>query len=149
MIVLDETPVVDTTSYAAGDALTDKSSLAVTGQHGFLERVKLTDKSGQNGSLKLYVFKRDITVAAKNAAFTIAAADSLDLVAELDLDNWVTPLGSSFSYCALQGLKLPLQLDEVNNAYTLYYQLATQNSITFGNADDLVLELTLLSSGDL
>ncbi len=149
MIVLDKTPAIDTTAYAANDAITDKDSLTVTGQHSFLERVKITDKANQKAPLKLYVFKRDFTAANRNAAFSIAGADAADLIAELPLDSWTTPVGSAFSYASLEGLKLPLQLDEQANAYTLYYQLVTTGSPTYNNINDLVLELSFLSNGDL
>jgi len=149
MIVLDKTPTIDTTAYAANDAVTAKSTLVVTGQNGFLDRIKITDKSNVKATLKLYVFKRDFTAVAKNAAFSIANADAADLVAELTFNSWVTPAGSSFSYASLDGLRLPFQLDEQANAYTLYYQLMTTGTPTYTTASDLVIEFSFLNNGDL
>lgn len=78
-----------TTAYTAGDTvgtlITVANAARVTGGGGVIVGVTLIDQSDIIGPYDVLFFDSTVTLAADNAAFTISDADSLKLVAILQL----------------------------------------------------------------
>lgn len=150
MYIFQSTPTIDTSAYAANDAVTVKNSFNVNSEHGFLDQIKIFDKGNIKAELYLYLFKNDFTGQARNAAFSIADADIPDLIAEVRFSTWVTPIGSAAAFSVQKNLGIPFYIDKSSSqVYTVYYQLATTGTPTYVSSSDLIIEFSFLKSGDL
>lgn len=78
-----------TTAYVAGDQVgtlvTVANAARVTGGGGMIVGVTLIDQSDIIGAYDVVFFDSSVTLAADNAAFAISDADSLDIVAVVQL----------------------------------------------------------------
>lgn len=144
------TPTIDTSAYSANDVVGTKFELPYAARYpngtGIIESVRVVDESEQGAELDIMIFSEDFTELTDNEAEDLTDADAAKLVGVINI--------SAASYEDVGGASVATKTD-VNLPYkcrgawatdggkSLYGQLITGGTPTYGAADDLKLEVTL------
>ena len=141
------TPVCDTSAYAAGDTLFDRTAIVITasqvqgGIKGRIASITIIDKDDQAAAgLDLYFLKEDVAFGTINAVPSISDANAEHLVGRVRLSSadW-TDLGG-VKYADLHNLNIPFML--AAGSTTLYVAGVTLGTPT-QTASGLVLRITV------
>lgn len=145
-ILVDVTPVCDTSIYAAGDTVFDKTvvtgALRINDGFGVLESLQVIDKDDQGAALDIYFFSSNITTfGTANAAPSISDADAATLLGIVSV--------ATGDYKDLGGVKVASVkainaiLKAASGAKTIYVAATTSGTPTY-TASGLVLRVGIL-----
>lgn len=143
-VVVEDSPTVDTSAYAAGDCIV-ASAQELTGagkagvSSGRILSVELFDKAGNGKNVDVVFFSSDpgTVCSAVNAAYDLDDADLSKIVGIVKVrshDAW-----TSNSLSQDSNINLPFVVDD--NGTSLYYALIAQDAITYGAATDLTIQV--------
>ncbi len=146
----------DTTTYAAGDAMTDSTSAPTVatitnavrnkGWSGIILNATLIDSASPTlaGEFEVWLFDTTFTADNDNAAFTPTDAECLTVVA-------IVPFSSALSYVGTASGNRVYQSDPINRGFvcasdstTLYWALIARNAYVPISAETFSLRLTIL-----
>ena len=137
------TPVVDTSAYAAGDAIDVLQSIddAVRSadQAGIIEQISIVDASGQDAALDLVLYTSVVTDGVDNAAYDPSEADLKESVGAVSI------LATDYSSLVNNSVATvqPNFHMQFNATTTLRFQIVSRGTPTYAGADDLQIRFVI------
>lgn len=135
--VITITPALDTTAYAVGDVLFDRTvvtnAVRTNGGWGILQSLALTDKADIGPALDLYVLSTNVTLGTFNVAPSISDANALKLtyIGSIAAADWKDVGGAKV--VSLRGIGQQLKAE--TGVRDLYLAAITQTAATWANGD--------------
>jgi len=117
--------------YASGDAVGGLITVGKPSQP-VLQSIVLVDDDKENATTDLILFRRSVTVAADNAAFTLQNTDDDAVIGYVTFDTYKD--FGSHSVAQVTNLALLIPAGD-----SLYGQLVTRGTPTYTNTDDIRL----------
>jgi len=144
----------NTTAYTAGDAVSDATGDAHLTFTNTVQMplsatidsvvVSSSNAAGTLPDLELYLFRKDITVIADNAAFTVSDAEALTCIGVIDLPvaDWKDMAASSVISVNSIGLDFRAGQEGAANS-TIYGQLVVRNAYVPASGEVFNVELVI------
>lgn len=142
------TPTITAGAYSAGDALGGKlefeNAASVYQQSGIIRNVIITDKGKQSALVNLFLFNRDFTPTADNAAFTISDADLLNCIGVINIvaANWFLAADNAVATPTALIPSFYFKLQDPGDS-SLYGQLVAVGTPTYTSTSDLAVTLVI------
>lgn len=141
-ILAPRSPLVITAgAYSAADAVGQKLQFSgvcnAEGGSGFIFGITIIDKAQIKAALTLFLFDRDFTAVADNAAFAISDADLEHCVAVIPSGTYKDVAATGSVYTA--ALAVPIAFEA--HSRSLYGQLLATATPTYAAVNDLIVKL--------
>lgn len=136
-------PIITAGAYSALDAVGDKivfKNVAANRNDAVLFKVTFIDNAQVKAALKLFLFDRDFTAVADNAAFAISDADMLNCIAIIPTGTYIDVAATSSIY--EYSFSVPLQFRPAGTH--IYGQLRCDATPTYTATDGLEVKLSLV-----
>ena len=142
-IPISQTPTVTAGAYIAGDAvgglLTFAGAARVAGDGGVIKDVIIIKDNGNTAALELWLFNATFTAMVDNAPWAPSEADLRKLVAII-----ATADGASFAAGTPAVARVECSQYYECTGTSLFGQLVTRGTPTFGATDDVTVKIGLL-----
>ncbi len=119
--------------YASGDAVGGLITIGKPPQP-ILQSIALVDDDKENATIDLILFRRSVTVAADNAAFTLSNTDDDAIIGYVTFDTYKDFGSHSVAQVTNLALLIP-------SGDSVYGQLVTRGTPTYTATDDIRLNL--------
>lgn len=137
------TPTVDTSIYAAGDAIDGLQSVTEAvrsaDQAGIIEQVSIVDASGQDSALDLVFYQSVVTGGTDNAAYNPSEANLKESVGAISI---AVADYSSFVNNSVATVKPSFHM-QFEDTRTLRFQIVSRGTPTYAGADDLQIRFVI------
>lgn len=143
--VVESTPTIETSAYAAGDLVGEKITLSnvvrVVPESGVINQVVVTDLDSETVDLDIVFFDTDpsSTTFTDNSAFDIADTDLLNVICVVSLTTHKDFADNGISQA--QNVNCPFALA---GATTIYAAIVTRSAVTYTSTSDLTLRVGIL-----
>jgi len=137
------TPTVDTSIYAAGDAVDGLQSIIDVGrsadQSGVIEQISIVDASGQDAPLDLVFYQSAVTAGTDNVAYDPSEVDLKESVGS------VSVLAADYSTLANNSVATvnPNFQFQFETTSTLRFQIVSRGTPTYAGANDLQVRFVI------
>ena len=146
ILVVSQTPTIDTSIYASGDAigglLTFNFSGSDTGYQGVITKIVVIDKASQAAPLDLILFDRTFTATADQAPFDPTDADLANCIGHISIaaTDYVAFNDNSVA-SKTSGRQLPFYF--LLNTGQIFGQLVVRSAPTYAAATDLTVKVII------